>query len=501
MEAQVKAHLEYNQANKETIAFLQSDLKMYIDGEWKSASNNETLDSIDPCNKKLICKFPSASTTDTENAIFAARRAFDGSEWSQILPLQRENLMHKLADLLEKHADIIAEIEAIDAGKAICGCKEVDVGGSIDVLRYFAGWPSKIEGATRTPSIPGSHIAMTTKEPIGVVAAIVPWNWPLNMMIWKFAAAIASGCTIVLKPAQQTSLSAIYFAKLVNEAGFPKGVFNLVTGKGSVIGNALVSNPLVDKVSFTGSTPIGIQVGKTATENLTHMTLELGGKSPMIVFKDAVVEKVVNATLQSVFFNSGQVCSAGSRMYVEREHYDTVVDAIVKAIEKMTLGESLAHNTDMGPVISKAQFESISEYIEIGQNEGANIRSGGICDDSKGYYVHPTVFAECNNTMRIVREEIFGPVLCIQAFDTEAEAIELANDNEYGLAGSVFSENASCAYRVASKIKAGTVWINTHDLVDPCLPFGGFKSSGIGKDLGPEQLEHFLLTKTVWQEL
>lgn len=501
MDSDVIMHLKRNNAKNETIAFLQSELKMYIDGQWRLASNNEVLNSIDPSNKKIICSIPAATITDTEDAIFAARRAFDGGEWSQMMPLHRERLMHKLADLIEEHKEIIAEIEAIDAGKAINGCREVDIGGSIDVLRYFAGWPSKIEGATRKPSVPGSHVAMTIKEPIGVVAAIVPWNWPFNMMIWKFSAAIATGCTLILKPAQQTSLSAIYFAMLVEKAGFPKGTFNLITGKGSVIGNALVSHPLVDKVSFTGSTPIGKQVGEMATNNLTHVTLELGGKSPMVVFKDAVVEKVVNATLQSVFFNSGQVCSAGSRMYVESEHYFVIVDAITDAIKKIKLGEPLSNDTDMGPVISKEQFKSIKDYIEIGQNEGASLSYGGICDDNSGYFIYPTIFTDCNNTMRIVREEIFGPIICILPFNTEQEAIELANDNEYGLAASVFTENSSCANRVASQLKAGTVWINTHDLVDPCLPFGGFKNSGIGKDLGPEQLEHFLLTKTIWHEL
>jgi len=501
MDANVVAHLERNQVSKEAIEFLQSDLKMFIDGQWCNASDGGSLDSIDPSNKGLINRFPAATLTDTDEAVFAARRAFDNSDWSQMLPLQREALMHRLADLIEQDAQVLAQIESLDAGKAIEGCKEVDIAGSVDVIRYFAGWPSKIEGATRVPSVPGQHVAMTIRQPVGVVAAIVPWNWPFNMMIWKFAAAMATGCTLVLKPAQQTSLSSIYFAKLVEKAGFPKGVFNLLTGRGSTIGNALVSHSLVDKVSFTGSTPIGQQVGEMASRNLAHVTLELGGKSPMVVFDDADVNKVVAATQQSVFFNSGQVCSAGSRMYVQRKLYPEVVQAICDKLKEINVGESLSNETTMGPVISSGQFNSIMEYISIGQQEGAILAFGGQGDKSDGYYIQPTLFTDCDNTMRIVREEIFGPVLCVQPFDTEQEAVELANDNEFGLAGSVFTENGSVANRVARQIKAGTVWINTHDLVDPSLPFGGFKNSGLGKDLGPEQLEHYLETKTIWQEL
>lgn len=501
MDTKVLDHLQRNNANPETIEFLASDLKMFIDGKWCAASNQATLPVSDPSNHGLINHIPSGSTTDANDAIFAARRAFDSDQWSNILPLQRESLMHRLANLIEQHADILAEIEAIDAGKAIEGCKEVDVGGSIDVLRYFAGWPSKIEGATRIPSIPGAHMAMTIKQPVGVVVGIVPWNWPFNMLIWKFAAAIAAGCTLVIKPAQQTSLSAIYFAKLVEKAGFPAGVFNLVTGEGSIVGGALVAHPLVNKVSFTGSTPVGRKVGKVASENIAHITLELGGKSPMVVFEDAIVEKIVAATLQSVFFNSGQVCSAGSRMYVHRNIYQKVIDAISQEIQQMRVGESLSSDTTMGPIISAAQYNSIMNYIALGKEEGATLACGGIGNSESGHFIHPTLFTDCDNSMRIVREEIFGPVLCIQPFDSEQEAIELANDNEFGLAASVFTENVGRAYRVVKQIKAGTVWINTHDLVDPCLPFGGFKNSGLGKDLGPEQLDLYLETKTIWHEL
>ena len=501
MDSKVLSHLQDNNTQPQTLDFLSQPLQMYVDGQWINAHSNERITAYDPCFNAEITTFPSASSIDLDKAICAARRTFDSKEWRDMLPLQRETLMHKLAGLVEQHADTLAQIEALDAGKAIAGCRDVDIAGSVDVLRYFAGWPSKIEGAVRPVSIPGEHVAMTVKEPVGVVGAIVPWNWPFNMMIWKFAAAIAAGCTLVLKPAQQTSLSAIYFAKLVEQAGFPAGAFNLITGKGSVIGNEMVSHPLISKVSFTGSTEIGKQVGAMASQNLAHVTLELGGKSPMVVFEDADIERVVAATQQSVFFNSGQVCSAGSRMYVQRKIYEEVIEAISSKTQAMKIGLSLDDSTDMGPVISTSQYANIIDYISIGQREGARLVSGGQTVGDDGFFIQPTVFADCNNTMRIVREEIFGPVLAIQPFDTEEEAIQLANDNEYGLAASVFSSDTSRAWRCVKQIKAGTVWINTHDMVDPCLPFGGFKNSGLGKDLGPEQLEQFLQTKTVWLEV
>jgi phenylacetaldehyde dehydrogenase len=501
MHPSVLKHLQENNAQDETIKFLQSDMGMYIDGQWQTSSSKKQIVVLDPSNGKEITRIPDGRELEADKAVCAARKAFDNTVWRKMMPLERESLMHNLASLVEHNAQVIAEIEAIDAGKAISGCKEVDVGGSIDVLRYFAGWPSKIQGSTRIPSIPGQHFASTIKQPVGVVVGIVPWNWPLNMLVWKFAAAIAAGCTLVIKPAQQTSLSAIYFAKLVEQAGFPNGVFNLVTGTGSVLGNALISHPLVNKISFTGSTPVGRTVGEVSSKNLSHFTLELGGKSPMVVFADADISKVVAATQQSVYFNSGQVCSAGSRMYVHSSIYIDVIAAIKKALSDIKVGMPLSDDTTMGPVISQQQFSSIMNYIQIGQNEGADLEFGGEGNDQAGYFIQPTLFGNCNNTMKIVREEIFGPVLCVQAFDDEDEAIALANDNEFGLAASVFTKDVSRAYRAVNQIHAGTVWINTHDLVDPCLPFGGFKNSGLGKDLGPEQLEQYLETKTVWQEL
>jgi phenylacetaldehyde dehydrogenase len=433
--------------------------------------------------------------------VAAARAAFADSDWSRMTPGDRERLLHRLADLVEQNGQTVGEIETIDNGKAITGCLEADVGGSVELLHYMAGWATKIEGATRSVSTPGQHFAYTLKEPVGVVGAIVPWNWPFNMAMWKIAAPLAAGCTIVVKPAQQTSLSLLYFMHLCEQAGIPKGVLNVVTGKGSVIGQHLAGHPGVDKVSFTGSTGVGRIVGKAAMEHIAHVTLELGGKSPMVVFEDADIERVVNATQASIFFNTGQVCSAGSRMYVHRDIYEDVVQAVAERASAMKLAPGLDPETEMGPVISKEQYDSIGNYLKLGREEGAEVVCGGEVLDRPGYFIQPTVLGRTDNRMRIVQEEIFGPVLVAQAFSDEDEALRLANDNEYGLASSVFTRDISRAHRVVRRIEAGTVWVNTHDLIEGCMPFGGYKHSGIGKDLGPEQLDHFLETKAVWLEL
>lgn len=378
-------------------------------------------------------------------------------------------------------------------------CRAVDVDSSIAHLRYMAGRATKIDGSQRSVSIPGTHLAYTRKEPVGVVAAITPWNWPLSMAIWKIAAPLAAGCTVVLKPSGLTPLSILYVARLCVELDLPPGVLNIVVGSGSEIGATLVNHQLVKKISFTGSTPVGKQVGKTAGYNLTHATLELGGKSPMIAYADAYIQKIVSATQNSIFFNSGQVCSAGSRLYVHRSIYDDVIDRIVAFANGIKLGFPLDPETEMGPLISAKQQKSVLKYIERGVQEGANLITGPqTVPEGRGYYVSPTVFSDCNNDMQIVREEIFGPVLSIIPFDEGIDVISLANDNDYGLAASVFTKDIERAIHAVNELDTGTVWVNTHDLVDSCLPFGGFKDSGIGKDLGPEQLGYFLKTKTVW---
>lgn len=482
-----------------TSAFLARSKAHFIANEWHPSG--ESMAVLEPSTGGLLAEVPCGDSATVDLAVAAANTAFRSGEWSQWTPAQRERVLMRLADLVEENLQTLAEIESLDAGKAIAGCKEVDIGGSIDVLRYMAGWATKIDGATRSVSVPGEHFAYTLKEPVGVVGAIVPWNWPFNMAIWKLAAPLAVGCSIVLKPAQLTPLSMLYFAELCLEAGLPPGAFNVVLGRGSVVGEALVNHPGINKVSFTGSTPVGIGVGQAAIANLNPVTLELGGKSPMVVFADADIQRVVDATQQSVFFNTGQVCSAGSRIYVQRDVYEDTVAAIAERAASMVVGHVLDEATEMGPAISAGQKASVLEYIAIGKSEGARVVCGGEDPGGEGYFVQPTLLADCHNQMRVVQEEIFGPVLVAIPFDTEEEAIALANDNIYGLAASVFTQDVSRAHRLVRQLEAGTVWVNTHDMIDANTPFGGVKQSGFGKDLGPEQLDHYLKTKAVWMSL
>ncbi|MGI9284952.1 MAG: aldehyde dehydrogenase family protein, partial [Pseudomonadales bacterium] len=498
MDTTVEQYISRYGVTEQSHAFLQQQQRMYINGEFLAASDGATMPVLEPCTEGILAEVPSATSADIDRAVRAARQSFDEGEWSQWKPVQRERVLHRLADLIEENLQTLAEIEALDAGKAIEGCKAVDMAGSVDLLRYMAGWATKIDGATRPVSVEGDHFAYTLKEPVGVVGAIVPWNWPFNMAIWKLAAPLAVGCTLVLKPAQLTPLSMLFFAQLCQQAGLPKGVLNIVTGRGSTIGNDLVNHPGINKVSFTGSTDVGKTVGKAAIENINHVTLELGGKSPMVVFEDANIHRVVDATQQSIFFNTGQVCSAGSRIYIQRAVYEEVLTAIAKRAEAMQIGATLDSNTEMGPAISAAQKQTVMSYIEIGKQEGARLVCGGENPGGEGYFVQPTLFADCTNDMRIVQEEIFGPVLVAIPFDTEEEALALANDNIYGLTASVFTRDISRAHRIVPKLEAGTVWVNTHDMIDANTPFGGVKQSGIGKDMGPEQLDYFLETKAVW---
>ena len=500
MDATTQAQLDKYNVTDDTRNFLGKHHKMYINGEFVESASGHTSTIEDPATGGELITVTMADANDVDTAVAAAKQAFEDSEWSRMVPMERQALLLKLADIMEANAQTLAELESMDAGKAISGCMPVDIMGSIDFLRYMAGWATKIDGATRDVSTPDAF-GFTMKQPVGVVGAIVPWNWPLNMAMWKLAAPLTVGCTVVLKPAEITPISMLYFARLCEEAGIPKGVVNIVTGKGSTVGSHLASHPDVNKVSFTGSTPVGKIVGKAAVENITHVTLELGGKSPMVAFNDANIADVAESCINSVFFNSGQVCSAGSRLYVQRDIYEETVQAVAKALDDVVIGDPLDEATTQGPQISQAQFDSVMSYIQIGKDEGARLVRGGNAVDRDGYFIEPTVFADTTNDMRISREEIFGPVLVIQPFDTEEQAMELANDSEFGLAASVFTQDISRALRCVKKLHAGGVSVNTHDGGDYSLPFGGFKQSGIGKDMGPEQLAYFLETKTVFVQM
>jgi len=478
--------------------FIESNPKMFIDGEYVDSSSGERFELVEPSTGKALATVPHATVDDLDRAVAAARRALDEGPWASMKVNERQRILLRIADLLEENRQVVAEIETIDNGKAITGCIVADVLGSADLFRFMAGMATKIEGATRSVSADGEHFAMTIKEPIGVVGAIIPWNFPLNTACWKMAASLAAGCTIVVKPAEITPLATLYFATLAEKAGLPPGVLNVVTGGGREIGARLAGHPDINKVSFTGSTNVGRSVGVAASQALSPATLELGGKSAMIAFEDADLEALAEGTKWSVYFNAGQVCSAGTRVYIHRSIWDEALEAIRKVATGMKIGPGLDPESEVGPVVSRAQFDSIMNYIQIGLDEGAELICGGKAIDGEGYFIEPTLFATGDNRARIVQEEIFGPVLVAVPFDTEEEAIALANNNEYALAGSVWTQDISRAVRCIRALEAGTVWVNTHDILDSAMPFGGFKNSGFGKDLGLEQLDYFLRTKTAW---
>lgn len=474
--------------------------RMLIGGERCDAEGGRTIDSIDPATGRVISTVPDASPADVDAAVAAARRAQQG--WADTLPAARAAILWKIADLIEANIDELSELEALDQGKPLYVARWAEIPGAVAQFRFFAGQAMAIEGRTITPSIgyqpEGKQVqAWTWREPVGVVAAIVPWNSPIVLTAMKLAPALAAGCAIVLKPAEDTSLSALRLGELVAEAGLPAGVLNIVTGRGAQCGAALAAHPGVDKVAFTGSTQTGRAILDASKGNLKRVSLELGGKSPVVIMADADLDLAIPGAANAIFFNAGQVCVAGSRAYVHASIYDRVVEGLAQQARAMTLGHGLDPNVQMGPLVSAKQAERVGSFVEGASRQGATIVAGGQRTGPADTFIAPTVVAGVTPDMDIVREEVFGPVLAVQKFDDADEVVAAANDSVYGLAAGIWTESLSNAHRLARRIKAGTVWINSHSMYDPSLPIGGMKQSGYGRDSGIEALDSYLETKTV----
>jgi phenylacetaldehyde dehydrogenase len=482
-----------------TANFLSAAHKLFINGEWVPAHSGKTFDVINPATGQVIAKAAAGDATDIDLAVKAARKAFESGPWPSMPPSGRAKLLWKLAEAFESAGDEVATLETLDNGMPFRVSHFVAVNGVPECLRYFAGWAGKINGETPTISAPNHH-AYTLREPVGVVGAIVPWNFPLAMAVAKIAPALAVGCTVVLKPAELTPLTAIRLAQLIQQIGFPPGVVNVVTGFGDPAGKALVEHPDVDKISFTGSTVVGKSIVAGAAGNLKRVSLELGGKSPVIVFPDADLERATEGAANGIFRNAGQVCVAGSRLYVHRKVFDKVVEGVVERAKKLKVGAGMDADTQMGPLVSQKQLDRVSGYIASGKEQGAEVVVGGQRVEGKaGYFMQPTVLAQTNRDMRVVREEIFGPVVCAMPIDDEDldRIARVANDTDYGLSSSIWTRDISVAHKLAKKIKAGTVRINGGQGLDYALPFGGYKQSGWGRENGREGVEAYTEVKSI----
>lgn len=482
-------------------SFLTEDHGLLIGGRWQPAASGETFTVENPAQENTIANVARGDDEDVKRAVAAARRAFEGSAWRKMNPSARGQLLWRLADRIEAQAEEFAQLESLDNGKPVSVALAADVALTVDHFRYYAGWATKVEGET-IPINSGdgaAYLDYTMREPIGVVGQIIPWNFPLLMAAWKLAAALACGNTVVLKPAEQTPLTALLLAKLIGEVGFPEGVVNVVTGFGDA-GAALASHPGVDKVAFTGSTEVGHEIVKASAGNLKRVSLELGGKSPAIVFDDADLELAAAGVAGAIFFNHGQCCCAGSRLFAASAIHEELVERVSAIAQSTRLGDGFDPETEMGPLVSKVQYERVTGYISSGSEQGAQLNTGGVERPDgleKGHFVRPTVFTDVKNDMRVVREEIFGPVVCVQPFEELDEVITRGNDTPYGLAASVWTKDISKAHKVAAGLQAGTVWINCHNVFDAAAPFGGYKKSGYGREMGRHALDLYTQTKNV----
>jgi phenylacetaldehyde dehydrogenase len=465
--------------------FIDKPRQMLINGRWVNAASGKTFPSYNPATGEVLAQIAEGDRADIDLAVRAARHAFDQGPWRRLTASQRGRLIWKLADLLEQNTEEFAYLESLDNGKPLNIAKAADVPLAVDLFRYMAGWTTKIEGNTIPLSVPytpgAKYFAYTLREPVGVVGQIIPWNFPLLMAAWKLGPALASGCTVILKPAEQTPLSALRLGELIMEAGFPEGVVNIVPGYGETAGAALAAHPDVDKVAFTGSTEVGKLIVHAATGNLKKVSLELGGKSPNVVFKDADLETAIPGAASAIFFNHGQCCCAGSRLYVEKAVYDRVVEGVAEHARKIKVGSGLDPDTQMGPLVSEEQLKRVCGYLESGFSEGAKAVAGG----------------RKAGDMKVVQEEIFGPVVTAMPFTDPEEIIPRANNSDYGLAAAVWTRDVSKAHHVAEQLRAGTVWINCYNIFDAALPFGGYKQSGWGREMGHDALNLYTQTKAV----
>jgi phenylacetaldehyde dehydrogenase len=478
--------------------------RMLIDGKWVEAASGETFTTYDPATEQPLAEVPAGGPEDVDRAVRAARRAFETGPWRRMTPSERGRCLWKLADLIEKHAEDFAQLETLDNGKPLTVARAADIPLVVDHFRYYAGWATKVEGETIPVSTPGLQVLnYTLREPVGVVGQIIPWNFPLLMAAWKLGVALACGNTVVLKPAEQTPLSALRLGELFEEAGIPPGVVNIVTGFGETAGAAIAAHPDVDKVAFTGSTEVGHEIMRAAAGNLKRVSLELGGKSPNIVFADADLDAAAAGAAAAIYFNHGQCCCAGSRLFIERPVYDRLMPRLVEFSQAIKLGPGLDPATEMGPLVSSDQFERVNGFLEAGTREGAKVATGGGRPSSlsRGYFVAPTVFTDVRPDMRILREEIFGPVVCAIPFDDPGEVAAAGNDTTYGLAAAVWTRDIQKAHRMAETLKAGTVWINCYNMFDAASPFGGYKQSGFGREMGKAAIEMYTQIKSVWVNL
>jgi len=475
--------------------------RLLIDGQWTDGAKK--FDTINPATGEVLTQVVEASPEAIDRAVLAARRAFEdrSGAWRKMSASERGRLIWRLADLVEKHIDELAELETIDNGKPIFESRYVDMPMVIDVLRYYAGWATKIHGETVNTF--ETAFTYTLREPVGVVGLIIPWNFPLLLASWKLGPALACGNTIVLKPAEQTPLTTLRFGELAIEAGVPAGVLNIVTG-GPETGKAIVRHPGIDKIAFTGSTAVGKEIMRSSADTLKRVTLELGGKSPNIVFADSDIDGAVKGAINGIFYGKGEVCNAGSRLFVEKKVQDEFLEKLVARAKKLQPADPLEPKTRLGAIVSQEQMQTVLGYVETGKKEGAKLIAGGkrvSVDGGKGFFLEPTIFGDVTNDMKIAQEEIFGPVLATLSFDDIDQVIDLANRNQYGLAAAVWTRDIKKAHSVSRQLKAGTVWINTYGLMDAALPFGGYKSSGFGRELGMHAIEHYTELKTVWLNL